>query len=136
MTTEQAQALFDQSRVAVLATVDPNLRPHLVPIVFVRVADRLYSAIDAKPKSSTALRRLSNIAANPHVSVLVERYEEDWSKLAWARADGAASLIERDDKAAIAPIEALCARYPQYEKVAITGPVIAVEVERFTYWQA
>ena len=63
--------------------------PHLVPITFAVDGDALYSAVDAKPKSTRALRRLANIAANPAVSVLVDHYDDDWTRLWWARADGA-----------------------------------------------
>ena len=69
------------ARVARLATADPAGRPHLVPFCFVLEGDELLSAVDAKPKSSRRLRRLENVRANPAVSVLVDHYEEDWSRL-------------------------------------------------------
>jgi PPOX class probable F420-dependent enzyme len=76
------------ARIARLATVDALGTPHLVPIVFAVDGDRVYSAVDAKPKRSPALRRLANIAVNPHVAVLVDHYAEDWTTLWWVRADG------------------------------------------------
>ncbi len=91
------------ARVARLATVTPEGRPHVVPCCFVLAGDRdvLYSAVDGKPKSTLALRRLANIRANPHASLLVDHYADDWSALWWVRVDGAARLVtegnERDD---------------------------------------
>ena len=79
--------------VARLATADATGRPHVVPICFVVDGDTLYFAVDAKPKRTTDLKRLRNIAANPAVSVLFDHYEDDWSKLWWVRVDGAARLV-------------------------------------------
>ena len=95
MDAETARELFASVRVARLATVDPGGRPHLVPITFALDGDAIVTAVDHKPKSTTKLRRLENIAANPEVSVLADRYEDDWSRLWWARADGTARVIGR-----------------------------------------
>src|SRR5689334_7725740 len=92
--------LASTARVARLATVDGNGKPHLVPFCFVIDGDVLYSAIDHKPKTTTALKRLANIGANAAVSVLIDHYEEDWSRLWWIRLDGTAAMLpdgaERD----------------------------------------
>ena len=87
-----ARAAFASCRVVRLATVRPDGAPHLVPICFALEGDTLYSAVDHKPKASTALQRLANIAANPRVSLLADRYDEDWSLLWWVRADGTAHV--------------------------------------------
>ena len=121
---------FGQARVARLATVSSVGSPHLVPFVFALDGTRLISAVDAKPKSTTALRRLDNIAVNPFVSVLVDEYSDDWSHLWWARADGWAAVHESYD---LAP---LVARYPQYQADPPAGPVIVIDVDHWSGWSA
>src|SRR5438067_11615009 len=90
----EAERRFAQARVARLATVGPADRPHLVPCTFAVEGDRIVSVVDAKPKRTTALRRLDNIRANPNVTVLEDRYDEDWRRLWWGRADGTATVAE------------------------------------------
>jgi PPOX class probable F420-dependent enzyme len=132
-------------RVARLATVSPAGRPHVVPFTFALGSrargagsgpeDHIYSAVDAKPKSSTDLRRLRNIRANPRVAVLADHYEDDWDRLWWVRADGQAAIL--DDPATMAPALALLAgRYPQYRQHPPAGPVISIRVDRWTGWTA
>lgn len=125
-----ARERFEQARVARLATVSGDGSPHLVPMVFALDESRLISAVDQKPKSTTALRRLDNIAVNPFVSVLVDEYDEDWTKLWWARADGWARVEHSHD------LTALVARYPQYRDDPPAGPVIVVEVDHWSGWSA
>jgi PPOX class probable F420-dependent enzyme len=131
-----ARERFAEARVARLATADARARPHLVPIVFAVDADRLYIAVDAKPKSGAPLRRLANIAANPRVAVLVDHYEEDWTALWWARADGTAQVLDDADPAAAAGHDLLVSRYAQYGTERPPGPVVAINVERWSGWSA
>lgn len=121
---------FEQARVARLATVSGDGSPHLVPMTFALDGTKLISAVDHKPKRTTALRRLDNIAVNPFVSVLVDDYDDDWAQLWWARADGWARL---DDSYDLAP---LVARYPQYHERRPEGPVIVIEVDHWSGWSA
>jgi len=120
--------------VARLATVSPDGRPHLVPIVFAVAGDVVFTAVDAKPKSTTALRRLDNIAAHPEVALLVDHYSADWARLWWVRADGAARLA--DAAAAQRGIALLTERYPQYATQPPPGPVLEIQVTRWTGWAA
>ncbi|HEY9481972.1 MAG TPA: TIGR03668 family PPOX class F420-dependent oxidoreductase [Micromonosporaceae bacterium] len=140
MDAGEARDRFAEARVARLATADADGRPHLVPIVFALSDDRLYSAIDLKPKAhagpSARLRRLDNIHANPAVSVLVDDYTEDWGQLWWARADGTARVIAATDVEAARAIRALADRYPQYRDAPPPGPVIAIAVDRWSGWAA
>jgi PPOX class probable F420-dependent enzyme len=129
-----ARARFGDARVARLATVTVDGRPHIVPIVFAPAEDVLYTAVDGKPKSSTALRRLDNIAANPAVAVLADHYTDDWTQLWWARADGMAQVVEGAEAADA--IRRLTERYPQYASQPPPGPVIAIRVARWAGWQA
>jgi PPOX class probable F420-dependent enzyme len=135
MTVDEARERFTAARVARLATVTADGQPHLVPIVFAVSGEVVYSVVDAKPKSTTSLRRLANIAANPKVSVLVDHYTEDWTQLWWARADGAARIIEIDEPEAAA-LRLLVARYPVYRTEPPPGPMIAIDVERWSGWSA
>jgi PPOX class probable F420-dependent enzyme len=109
-------------------------RPHVVPIVFALADDVLYTAVDAKPKSTTSLRRLANIAANPAVSVLADGYDEDWTRLWWVRADGDARITDGHD--AELGVRLLVERYQRYAPQPPPGPVIALRVRRWTGWCA
>ncbi len=122
------------ARVARLATADESGRPHLVPVTFALSPDDalLVTAVDGKPKTTMRLRRLRNIAARPAVSVLVDRYDEDWKQLWWVRADGSATIRTGADR--LAPIDWLLTKYPQYHDNSPQGPVIAIELDAVTGW--
>jgi PPOX class probable F420-dependent enzyme len=122
-----------EARVARLATVDEAGRPHLVPICFALEDETLYSAVDEKPKRSKRLRRLENIRRHPEVSVLVDHYEEDWTRLWWVRLDGTAKVLDDGTERAQA-LELLGAKYRQYRTEPPTGPVIAVRIEAWRGW--
>ena len=116
-----------------LATVDADGRPHLVPCCFAIEGDVAYSVVDHKPKRSTALRRLDNIAAHPAVCLLVDHYEEDWSALWWVRFDGTARVVTDGPEHASA-IARLCAKYPQYRAIPPSGAVVAIDVTACRSW--
>jgi PPOX class probable F420-dependent enzyme len=135
MTPDEARRRFAGSRVAHLATADAGGVPHLVPITFAVAGNVIVTAVDAKTKRGGTLRRLANLAANPRVSVLVDRYDADWTRLWWARADGTAQVLE-DGSAFDDAVERLRDRYPQYGTVGIIGPVIVIQVDRWSGWTA
>ncbi len=129
-------AVFAASPVAVLTTVRPDGSPHVVPVVFAAPNHRndlLYTAVDAKPKTTQRLQRLANIEANPAVSLLVDHYDDDWSQLWWVRADGVAAIhyggVEMATGYAL-----LRHKYAQYERLALDGPVVTIEVRRWASW--
>ena len=124
-----------EARVARLATVGEGGRPHLVPITYALEGDTIYFAVDAKPKRTTDLQRLRNLATNPAVSVLVDHYEEDWRRLWWVRVDGVARIVEDAAHAGHA-IDLLVSRYPQYEHARPPGPVVAISIESISGWAA
>lgn len=125
---------LEEARVAHLATADAGGRPHVVPITFAVDGDTIYFAVDAKPKRTTDLKRLRNIAANPAVSVLVDRYDDDdWTRLWWVRVDGTAHVLA-DKAAAGRAIDLLVSRYPQYRSARPAGPVVAIKVGRISGW--
>ena len=117
--------------IARLATVRHDGRPHVVPVCFAVVDDEIVSAVDAKPKSTTALARLDNVRANPAVTLLVDHYDDDWTRLWWVRVDGTARVDETIDASYAA---ALAAKYPQYEHVGLPGPAVVIGGLRFTGW--
>ena len=121
--------------VARLATVGADGRPHIVPICFALDEQTLYFTVDSKPKQSTNLKRLRNIAANPAISVLVDHYEADWDKLWWVRLDGVARVVADDGEVKKA-LRLLAARYSQYRATTPAGPVVAVAVAGMTGWSA
>lgn len=137
--TEAQAALVGEARRATLATIDAAGRPRLVPICFVVVGDVLWSPLDEKPKSVDDVRslaRVRDIAARPDVSVLVDRWSEDWTQLAWVRLEGAAALVEPETTPA-GVVSALRARYPQYRDHDLEHrPMLAIRIESTTSWQA
>jgi len=133
---DEARELVEPARVAHLATTNTGLGVDVVPITFALLpGDRLVSIVDQKPKSTTRLRRLDNIRANPEVTVLVDHYEDDWERLWWVRMRGTASVVV-DGEAFDEALAALVARYPQYVEAPPPGPVVSVAVAEWTGWRA
>ena len=132
LTETECRTAFAAARVARLATADAAGTPHLVPVTFAVAGDRVYFGVDAKPKSSTHLRRLRNIAENPRACLLVDEYDEDWRQLWWVRADGRARVLA---EGLDGPRDLLRARYPQYGSVALEGPVVEISVVRWSGWR-
>jgi PPOX class probable F420-dependent enzyme len=128
-------ARLAQARVARLATIDPDGRAHLVPIVFAVEGDTLYSAVDRKPKRSRTLRRIENARARPDVTVLVDHYDDDWSRLWWIRLRGRARVLDEGEECERA-LALLIAKYPQYRADPPAAPVLAVDVVDVREWQA
>ena len=122
------------ARVGRLATVTVSGAPHAVPVCFVLDGDDVWSAVDGKPKSTTRLRRLENVAAHPRVSLLVDHYEDDWSCLWWVRLDGAARVV--GGTAAERGLTLLSEKYRQYRELPPPGPLIAIHVDRWVGWSA
>ena len=124
-----------EARVARLATVDADGRPHLVPIAFALDGETLYSAVDAKPKRSRTLWRIENARRRPDVTVLVDHYDDDWTRLWWVRLRGRARVLEGGEEAARA-LALLTAKYEQYREAAPGLPVLAVDVDEWRGWDA
>jgi PPOX class probable F420-dependent enzyme len=135
MDPHEVRRRLADSTVAVLATVGADGKPHAVPICFAFDGDFIYFAIDHKPKRTTDLKRLQNIAANPGVAVLVQNYEHDWNRLWWVRADGTAHVLEGSERSARA-VALLVDRYSQYREQPPQGPVVEIGINRLTGWSA
>ena len=135
MLTKLERSFIDAHPVARLATADARGMPHAVPICFVVLDNTLYLTIDEKPKQDARrLKRLRNIAENNQVAVIVDRYDDDWSRLGWVMLRGAAEIIETGAEHAAAQA-ALKARYPQYRAMELGGlPVVAVRIARVARW--
>jgi PPOX class probable F420-dependent enzyme len=123
------------ARVARLATIDPDGRPHLVPIVFAVDGDTLYSAVDRKPKRSQTLRRIENARVRSDVTILVDHYDDDWSRLWWIRLRGRARVLD-DGEERVRALALLREKYPQYRDEPPDGPVLAVDVTEVRNWSA
>jgi PPOX class probable F420-dependent enzyme len=126
-----------RARTATLGTIAEDGRPRLVPICFVLDGDVLYTPIDEKPKQATdprQLARLRDIERRADVTVLIDRWDEDWHHLAWLRIGGRASLTEDPVERARA-IAALRAKYPQYAVHDLEArPLIRIAIERVRSW--
>jgi PPOX class probable F420-dependent enzyme len=135
MDEARCRARLAAARVGHLATVRPDGRPHVVVCCFALEGDRLWTAVDDKPKATTGLQRLDNVRAHPWASLLVDHYEEDWDALWWVRADGPATVVTGGEEHDVA-VAALVAKYEQYAAAPPRGEVIAVAVERWRGWSA
>ena len=132
---EELRRRAEAAPVARLATVDTEGRPHLVPCCFAVAGDVAYSVVDHKPKRSPALRRLDNIRGNPSVCLLVDHYEDDWSRLWWVRFDGLARVLS-DGPEHAAALALLGAKYRQYRTTPPSGAVVAVDITACRTWSA
>jgi PPOX class probable F420-dependent enzyme len=136
--SESARALLDTSRVAHLATADRTARPHLVPLCYARDGDLLYFVVDEKPKAAgKALKRMRNIAENPAVALLVDRYDEDWTRLEYLLVQGRAELVG-DVVEFEHAIELLRSRYPQYRGMRLEpgrNPLVRIEPSAVHHWK-
>ncbi len=121
--------------VARLATVRASGAPHLVPFCFVLDGDALLSAVDRKPKRSLDLQRFRNAAHEPRVAVLIDHYADDWSRLWWVRLDGRATEPGPGPETERA-LQLLAAKYRQYRAAPPPGPLLRIEIERWTGWSA
>ncbi|MBF8192754.1 TIGR03668 family PPOX class F420-dependent oxidoreductase [Nonomuraea sp. K274] len=135
MDDDLARDRFRGERLARLATTSGDGTPHLVPVTFAVMAGRVVTAVDHKPKTTTNLRRLRNIQENPRVALLADHYDDDWTRLWWVRADGLAEIVT-DGPGREPALDALAAKYLQYRQRRPEGPVIVVNVTRWTGWSA
>lgn len=134
--SEAERAFLGRMRVARMATADAAGRPHVIPIVFA-VDDRaLYTPLDEKPKrvGPLQLKRVRNLLANPHIAVVVDQYDEDWTRLAWVMVRGKAEVVE-DGQAHAIGLRLLTEKYPQYGAMPLEGrPLIVLTPLRVTSW--
>ena len=122
-----------RARRGYLATVGPQGDPRVIPVCFTWAGDMIWTAIDGKPKRTELPQRLKDIRADPKVSFTVDRWDEDWSRLAWLQARGSAHVLPEGPESERAR-SALRDKYPQYQSTPLQGPVIRVDVDRWLGW--
>lgn len=115
-----------------LATVTTDHRPHLVPCCFVLDNDTIYSAVDAKPKTTLLLQRLRNLESNVAASLLVEHYDEDWATLWWVRVDGSGRVVDADER--LRALRQLADKYAEYRAAPPPGPVVGLKIDDWRMW--
>jgi PPOX class probable F420-dependent enzyme len=128
-----ARFLLREARVGYLGTITRDGGPHVVPCCFALSGEVFYSAVDAKPKSTQDLRRLDNLRAHGTATLVVDHYEEDWTKLWWVRVDCTGRVVDTSEERARA-LGFLRAKYDQYRSVPPSGPVMAFEIENWRSW--
>lgn len=129
---------IESTRIAHLATVSGAGEPHNIPLCYWFDGARFYFVIDEKPKrnSGTAIKRMKNIAENPRVALVIDHYEEDWSRLAYVLIGGIARIVDDDDEYARA-IQHLRHKYAQYHAMLLTqekNPAVRIDPERVHAW--
>jgi PPOX class probable F420-dependent enzyme len=133
----EIRAKLETARIARLATMDAERGPHVVPICFACYGSVFYSAIDRKPKrvAPSRLERLKNIQETPQVALLVDHYDEDWTRLWYVLVRGEAELVSASAERKRA-IQCLRAKYPQYnvDMLADDAPVLRITPVRITAW--
>ena len=132
-----ALALLREARVARLGTADASARPLVVPVCFAFDGTAIYTAVDAKPKRTRELRRLRNIADNPHVCLIVDHWDEDWTRLMWVIVEGPAEIVTEAEER-VRALELLLAKYPQYRAMDLgrtAGPAIRLAPEHVRWWR-
>jgi PPOX class probable F420-dependent enzyme len=131
-----AARLLDEARVARLGLLDEDRRPRVLPVTFVVHAGSLWSAVDRKPKRDPAREpaRVRFLRESPHAALTVDRYDDDWSRLAWVQVLGDVAVLPVTRAAAA--IAALTAKYPQYAREPPPGPVLRLEPRRVLCWSA
>ena len=134
--TPQEHRFIASHRVARLATADAAGRPHAVPVCYAFDGERIYSALDLKPKRTHALRlkRVRNILENPNVALVIDDYSEDWDRLAYVLVTGTAELVESADEQRLAE-RLLRDKYPQYARLlGASSPIIRLTPQRVVSW--
>jgi PPOX class probable F420-dependent enzyme len=134
--TKKKLAFLRSARTAHLATSDKSGQPHVIPICFVFDGKQFYSPIDEKPKQTvpSKLKRLKNIRVNPQVALVIDRYDEDWRKLAYVLVFGKARIVQSGEKHRSA-VKLLRRKYRQYRAMAIDErPMIAITANRIVSW--
>jgi PPOX class probable F420-dependent enzyme len=135
MVTPQERARVAAARVARLATVRADGTPHIVAVTFALDEDIVVSAVDHKPKRTQQLQRLRNLEERPTASLLVDHYEDDWSKLWWVRLDLDVEIV-RDGPRRAGLLEPLIRKYADYRVTAPQGPVLTMRIRSTTSWSA
>ena len=139
--TPDIEELIQRVRVARLATIDSEFKPHLVPVVFVFDGNHFFIPVDEKRKKTKLekLRRIKNIQSNPNVALLIDEYSEDWSRLAFVMIQGTASVVKSRPQADIQlkqALKELTTKYTQYQKIGTGEMCIIIKPEKVASWRS
>jgi PPOX class probable F420-dependent enzyme len=134
------ESFINRARVARLATINSENKPHLVPVVFAFDGKHFLIPVDKKRKKvkPEELKRIKNIQNNPNVALLIDEYNEDWTKLAFVMVQGKARIITTRTEENIRLQEAyrkLVAKYSQYQKTGLCEMCIIIKPEKVTSWR-
>lgn len=139
--TPDIEEFIQRVRVARLATIDSEFKPHLVPVVFVFDGNHFFIPVDEKRKKTKPekLRRIKNIQGNPNVALLIDEYNEDWSRLAFVMIQGTASVVKSRPQADIQlkqAVKELTTKYTQYQKIGTGEMCIIIKPEKVASWRS
>jgi PPOX class probable F420-dependent enzyme len=139
--TPDIEGFIQRVRVARLATIDSEFKPHLVPVVFVFDGNHFFIPVDEKRKKTKPekLRRIKNIQVNPNVALLIDEYSEDWSRLAFVMIQGTASVVKSRPQADIQlkqALKELTTKYTQYQKIGTGEMCIIIKPEKVASWRS
>jgi PPOX class probable F420-dependent enzyme len=139
--TPDIEEFIQRVRVARLATIDSEFKPHLVPVVFVFDGNHFFIPVDEKRKKTKPekLRRIKNIQGNPNVALLIDEYSEDWSRLAFVMIQGTASVVKSRPQADIQlkqALKKLTTKYTQYQKIGTGEMCIIIKPEKVASWRS
>jgi PPOX class probable F420-dependent enzyme len=129
-----ARELLSAERVGRLAFIDDEDRPRVLPVTYAVLGDSVWSAIDDKPKRASEPARLRYLRRRPEAALCVDRYSDDWSRLAWVQLLGRIDILPAGESTAA--LEALSARYEAYRDRTPPGPLLRLSVERALSWRA
>ena len=138
MFTKEELDFLEQARVGRLATADAAGQPHVIPIVFATDSQKLYTPLDKKPKRMppNQLKRVRNLLENPKLALVVDHYDEDWTKLMWVMVKGTGVLVESGEAYTVG-LALLGKKYPQYRQMPLEGrPLIVITPSDVTSWNS
>jgi len=133
---QKTKTLIKEAKVARLATVDQKLHPYVVPVVFVFYENSFFIPLDEKTKTvnSRNLKRVKNIEKNPNVTLLIDKYQNNWKKLFFLMIHGKAKMIDGNSKLMDKIHKLLISKYPQYKKIGIGNSCIRINPTKVTFW--
>ena len=133
------EEFIERARVARLATIDSEFKPHLVPVVFVFNGNHFFIPVDEKRKTAKPekLKRIRNIQYNPNVTLLIDEYSEDWTKLAFVMIQGKASVATKEEGniQVRQAYKKLMIKYLQYQKVGLGERCIIITPKKVASWR-
>lgn len=129
-----ANKLLEEGRVGRLGLLDLEGAPRVLPVTYALAEGRVWSAIDRKAKRAGEPARLRFVRRDRRAALTVDRYSDDWEKLAWVQVLGTVEVVDVAEGAAA--LEALSAKYEPYREEPPPGPLLALRPKRYLWWRA